>query len=312
MTDPADEGRRLQYQSLVALTVGGLLPVLVLSYVVHRYVLPTVETLDSAELLEVQGLLAFTALAMIAGSYTVWHIGRMVARMGELMGTARVVFEAKRKAGAVEVLTESLGAVLATMEEQANQVATLAARLEAANRELERRNAELSALSFRDPLTGLFNRRYFSLRLEEELGRLRRVRAPLAVVLLDLDGFKAVNDELGHQVGDAVLGACAQILRECSREIDVVARIGGDEFAVLLVETDEAGARRYADRLCATLAIPAGSADRRVTASVGVAAASKDAGETSDVLLRVADQALYLAKRERTHRVATSGSAGGS
>ena len=146
-------------------------------------------------------------------------------------------------------------------------------------------------------MTGLYNRRFFSLRLEEELSRYRRFNHPVSVVLLDLDGFKAVNDDLGHNAGDATLRDIAQILMKHSRGINVVSRYGGDEFAVLLVETSKAGARLYADRIREVLVRYDFLHGKTITASFGVASLPEDEAATAEDLFRAADEALYAAKR---------------
>jgi len=161
--------------------------------------------------------------------------------------------------------------MLLTIEQQAAEINTFATRLDAAYKELESTNARLKETSFKDEVTGLYNRRFFSLRLEEELSRYRRFNHPVSVVLLDLDGFKAVNDEFGHTVGDETLREVAQILMKHSRGINVVSRYGGDEFAVLLVETSKAGARLYADRIREVVAKHPFPHGKVVTASFGVA-----------------------------------------
>ena len=155
-------------------------------------------------------------------------------------------------------------------------------------------------------MTGLYNRRFFTLRLEEELSRYRRFNHPVSVVLLDLDGFKAVNDEFGHAVGDDTLREVAQILMKHSRGINVVSRYGGDEFAVLLVETSKAGARLYADRIREVVAKHPFSHGKVVTASFGVASLPDDETGTADDLFRAADDALYAAKRAGKNQVAAT------
>ena len=160
-----------------------------------------------------------------------------------------------------------------------------------------------------DSLTGLYNRRFFTLRLEEELSRYRRFNHPVSVVLLDLDGFKAVNDEFGHSVGDDTLREVAQILMKHSRGINVVSRYGGDEFAVLLVETSKAGARLYADRIREVVAKHPFSHGKVVTASFGVASLPDDETGTADDLFRASDDALYAAKRAGKNQVAATPSA---
>jgi diguanylate cyclase (GGDEF)-like protein len=128
----------------------------------------------------------------------------------------------------------------------------------------------------------------------------------VSVVLLDLDGFKAVNDSLGHAVGDDTLRDVAQILMKHSRGINVVSRYGGDEFAVLLVETSKAGARLYADRIREVVAKYPFSHGKILTASFGVASLPDDEAGTAEDLFRAADEALYAAKRAGKNQVAAA------
>jgi diguanylate cyclase (GGDEF)-like protein len=154
-----------------------------------------------------------------------------------------------------------------------------------------------------DGLTGLANRRAATEALHVEAARAERLETPLSVVLADLDGFKEVNDEHGHAVGDAVLRAFAEVLRETLRESDVAGRWGGEEFLLLLPGADEEGAAQLAERVRIRLAgrsIP-GVPGLRVTASFGVA---EYAGETNTgQLVAAADGALYRAKRAGKDRV---------
>ena len=156
-------------------------------------------------------------------------------------------------------------------------------------------------------MTGLYNRRFFSLRLEEEISRFRRFNHPVSVVVLDLDGFKSVNDEFGHAIGDETLRDIAQILMKHSRGINVVSRYGGDEFAVLLVETSKTGARLYADRIRHVVATFPFSHGKTVTASFGVSSLPDDEATTSEELFRAADEALYAAKRAGKNQVMGAG-----
>lgn len=172
---------------------------------------------------------------------------------------------------------------------------------------LRDREKHLEMLSKTDPLTGITNRREFFDALERELARADRRRAPLAVAILDLDHFKAVNDRHGHHAGDAVLVAAAGTLAGELRRNDVLARWGGEEFVLLLPDTDADGARVVAERCRAKL--QAGPVDFEgkaieVTASFGVAARQTGAAAASgDALVRAADEALYRAKREGRNRV---------
>ena len=172
-----------------------------------------------------------------------------------------------------------------------------------AYRQMESASAELQELSFTDEVTGLYNRRFFSIRLREEIERYQRFHSPVAVVILDLDGFKAINDQWGHEAGDRTLQETARLLLEHSRGVNVVSRFGGDEFAVLMVETSASGAMQYAERIRQVLAGHAFVHGARVTASLGVAAVPEDA-TTADDVVRVADAALYTAKRGGKNAVA--------
>jgi diguanylate cyclase (GGDEF)-like protein len=157
------------------------------------------------------------------------------------------------------------------------------------------RNARLEELSFKDPLTGIYNRRYFALRIEEEAKRHARFGEPLALVLLDLDRFKHINDERGHHAGDETLREVAQLIAANSRSFSIVTRYGGDEFAVLLVNTPKAGAVTYARRIKDVIERHP-FAHGALTVSIGIAALPDDVVKSDD-LLPVADRALYTAKR---------------
>ena len=156
-----------------------------------------------------------------------------------------------------------------------------------------------------DDLTGLANRRRFVEALEAELNRAERFGTELAVVIGDLDDFKSINDRFGHEFGNDVLRAVGDLLRASSRDVDVAARLGGEEFAMLLPQTDLAGGAAAAERLregLARLSLPSPDGGRlRVTASFGVA--SYPPTDSVDHLLRLADSALYRAKAEGKDRV---------
>ncbi len=153
---------------------------------------------------------------------------------------------------------------------------------------------QLRAQATTDPLTGLANHRTFHERLRTEAARSRRSGAPLGLVLLDIDRFKLVNDTHGHQCGDEVLRIIAGLLADDARGTDVAARLGGEEFALLLADTDEEGALAVAERLRATIAAATVPGPGRITASFGVATLAADGD--ADELVRAADRALYAAK----------------
>jgi diguanylate cyclase (GGDEF)-like protein len=163
-------------------------------------------------------------------------------------------------------------------------------------RHIRRTQSQLEDLAIHDPLTRVYNARAFTDRLGQELKRNRRYGRPLALLYLDLDDFKRVNDSHGHRTGDAVLKLVAEAIRRAVRQADILGRMGGDEFAVLMPETggdlaDAAAARLSNELRTAFQGTPA------VTASIGVVSCS---GAETDVdeVLHQADQAMYAAKRQ--------------
>jgi diguanylate cyclase (GGDEF)-like protein len=176
----------------------------------------------------------------------------------------------------------------------ARAVAPLVCTLESALR-LER----AEALSVTDDLTQLYNARFLAQALRRECKRASRSGRPLSLLFIDLDGFKSVNDSHGHLLGSHALVEAADLLRASARETDVVARFGGDEFAVVLPETDAAGARavaqRVRDRVGGHVFLSEAGLAVRLTASVGVATAS-GAAASGEALLELADHAMYWVK----------------
>jgi diguanylate cyclase (GGDEF)-like protein len=304
----AEAGQRLSRKVFLALALSAVIPLLVLAYVTHRFVLPHLSPLDSTTFFGLLGLFLFTMLAICTGAYVMWDMGRTVARLAQMLGEEGGLAEVVQRRDEAGTLMQTIARMLETIEQQASEINSFASRLDAAYKELENTNTRLKETSFKDEVTGLYNRRFFSIRLEEEMQRHRRFNHPVSVVLMDLDGFKAVNDELGHAVGDESLRDVAQILVKHSRGINVVARYGGDEFVVLLVETSRAGARLYADRIRHVVSTHAFAHGKPLTASFGLASLPDDDAATAEELVRAADEALYAAKRAGKNQVATTDS----
>lgn len=191
----------------------------------------------------------------------------------------------------------------------ANQLAG-AINLSTVNHQLEEANQKFQSLSFTDHLTGLANRRRFDETLNAEWRRAKRAKQQLAVLLIDIDSFKQLNDNLGHQMGDECLKMLATTLRDNLRmDIDLIARYGGEEFSVILPDTDLENARRVAEKLriaieqCAIEHLASPVADV-VTASIGVAATIPGTNSSPDELVNTADRNLYLAKQSGRNRIA--------
>jgi diguanylate cyclase (GGDEF)-like protein len=164
----------------------------------------------------------------------------------------------------------------------------------------------LERRAYTDYLTGLANRRHFLEQAENELARTLRYGRELSILMLDLDHFKQVNDTYGHKVGDLVLKRLSELCRATLRDVDVVGRIGGEEFAVLLPETGTAQAMDTAERLRSSIAAahvtPESGLPVHFTVSFGVTTLSEK-DTNIDILLNQADQALYRAKRDGRNRV---------
>jgi diguanylate cyclase (GGDEF)-like protein len=178
-------------------------------------------------------------------------------------------------------------------------------RLRARQLELERANQQLALLANTDGLTGVANRRYFLQRLEEEIERGKRYHSPLVLSLIDVDHFKLVNDRHGHQAGDEVLKALCEFTVGMLRANDLVGRLGGEEFAILMPESDQEVGAVVSERIRAEIAahpIDTVAGRLNVTVSIGVTQAHPEL-DNSESMLRRADNALYRAKSAGRNRV---------
>jgi diguanylate cyclase (GGDEF)-like protein len=169
------------------------------------------------------------------------------------------------------------------------------------NRRLAAANRMLAEISMKDPLTGVFNRRGFDEALQREVSRAARAGAELSIAYFDLDSFKSINDDHGHEAGDLVLRHFADVLRREARGLDVIARVGGDEFAALLPAAPLAGALRYAERVRSgfeSTSVP--FRGRHLSTTVSGGAARFQGGPE---FLQIADEYLYRAKAAGRNRV---------
>jgi len=171
--------------------------------------------------------------------------------------------------------------------------------------DLVRTARQMEELATIDSMTGLYNRRHFLELAVAEWSRFQRYYRPLSVLMIDVDHFKSVNDRYGHAVGDQALVSVANACLEGKRSSDIVGRIGGEEFAMLLPETDLYQARTVADRICKAIAadtLRTHEVHFKVTASIGFAAATVSM-PGFEALLNAADQALYQAKDQGRNRI---------
>ena len=176
-------------------------------------------------------------------------------------------------------------------------------------RALTRLHQQVERQAVTDPLTGLWNRRYMAETLDREVSRALRFGHPISLIIIDIDDFKKINDREGHMQGDIILEAVADVVRESTRSIDVAARYGGDELALILVETDRAGATVLAERLAEQMRekkVPGRDGGSMVvTLSAGVATIP-DSAEDLPSLVDAADRALLRAKRAGKNQIRTA------
>ena len=258
------------------------------------------------------GLIAVIVLLLC---FVAYRIARSIARPVQALtegaqrmraGETDLRIPAPRANNELGILTEAFNSMASRLHQKSQEIANINERLCSKNQELNDANDRLYEQSVTDELTQIRNQRFFRQHLELLVIQARRSERPLSLLLIDVDGFKQWNDRFGHAVGDAILRRLAALLQANSRKSDVVARYAGDEFVVLLPDTELSGAKRLAGKLQAAvrkgLAVPEmdGAADR-VSVSIGVAELQQDAEQ----LFLDADNALYASK-EKGRDVVTS------
>ena len=219
---------------------------------------------------------------------------------GELVQSIGVIQDITRQYLTEQNLREARDTLETMVKNRTRKLADTVRQLEGEIKERKKIAAELDFLANHDALTGLPSLRLCKDRLDHSLAEARRHKQMSAVMFLDLDGFKAINDQHGHEFGDLVLTATADRIKAEIRETDTVARIGGDEFVVILSSLPEISiAKRIASSLIKEIAEPliVRSADIKVSASIGIALYPEN-GETAEDLIRAADHAMYRVKRQ--------------
>jgi len=173
------------------------------------------------------------------------------------------------------------------------------------NRQLEDLLRQVEIMAITDQLTGIYNRRRLATVLEKEFKRSIRYKTPLSCLMIDIDHFKRINDRFGHHAGDMVIREIAQILAKNAREIDTVARWGGEEFIALFPQTEKEDAMQPASRILDTIAehpFPE-IGDEQITVSIGIASVPDPSIDTEEKLLHSSDIALYTAKKNGRNRI---------
>lgn len=242
----------------------------------------------------------FFGYILLLGAASVWASGIGPPIMAASISAA-YLFGVLLPAGAQQMTTADVGRIAFNLVALA-LVAYVSAIV---GREQRRAREDALRLSRHDSLTGLYSRDYFQAQIEQELLRAARSGRSFALVMFDLDGLKAANDRFGHASGDMLLRAVADTLRGDIRITDVAARYGGDEFVLLLPETDLSGAMLVADKVridIGRLALPHNGLVVRTSASIGLVTYPED-GRTSTELMRRADLAMYEAKRRGRDQV---------
>lgn len=240
------------------------------------------------------------AVAALGALLAWWLAGRVSRNLSSIVRAARDV-EAGKDGAEIPLLSssEELQSLSTSLNRMTRRLQTANQEMEATVRErtaeLQEANFKLGQLAQRDPLTGLLNRRGLDAVFKSALAVAHRSGRPLAVAMVDIDHFKRINDLHGHEVGDTVLVALARLIKKRVRQADVVARFGGEEFVVVLPDTDLDGAEQLGQLLVQAAAAHEKPPYGSVTISVGVAEASGEATDLTELLQR-ADAAMYRAK----------------
>jgi diguanylate cyclase (GGDEF)-like protein len=252
-------------------------------------------------------------IALIAYLATGFHVEAIsvftLMLIATLIGTATCLLTLWRLLEPLRNLTAQVtryradGTPVEMVVGQQDEIGRLAGAVTAMIGEADALTKRLRHQATTDPLTGLGNRRWLGERVAEELARAQRQGEPVSLVVFDLDRFKAINDTHGHDVGDKVLMAASEMVKSALRPYDLAARIGGEEFCIVMPRTDKAGAAAFAERLRTTLeaSLIAPLAKGRVTASFGICEAVT--GSRLQQMLKEADTALYRAKEEGRNRI---------
>jgi diguanylate cyclase (GGDEF)-like protein len=250
-------------------------------------------------------LMLVGGLALLVGAVAFWMGRSIVMPLNRLTAAADGIARGDLDVRLPGNPAGEIGRLTQVFNLMAERLRRSGAEVESAHHALEEKNRELEVLAVTDGLTGVYNRKKLDEILVDQFERFRRHRRPFALLMLDLDNFKSINDSYGHAAGDEVLKTVAATLRQSVRAVDYVARYGGEEFVVVLGETMLGAALEVAERIRAAVEIPrayAGSSAIAVTVSLGVTH-SRDGDDDPEKMLFRADHALYEAKRSGRNQV---------
>jgi len=300
-------GKTVKRKLIVSHLFSSLVPFLVVLYMLVSYVLPRMPE-PSVHPPFLIAIAVLIGVLVSAGYYVSWDLGRCIqavakrAEMGE-------GFEAfLERADEIGAIMRAFSQTLETLKRRNRELNELSGSLDHARHELEAMELKLRELALVDELTGLYNRKFFGLVVEQEIGRSDRYSRRFSLVLFDVDHLSRINEERGSANGDRILAEVGQILKTNSRVCDYACRFGGEEFGVVLPETESDGARAYAERILRTVRghgfILDDESIMSATLSAGVAA-YPSGGTTAEELVGTVEQALYRAKEEGRDRVCT-------
>lgn len=287
---------KLRKRIFISFVLSSLLPILIVIFIGINYVLPdlTPDQTDKLRSAFTYGLWTMFLFPSLSFFLLFQWMGSLENLTEEIKSKSVGILEGVEDSGEetdeITTIRNVVDGLHAELQEKMN-------KLNEYSKKLIDSNIELSELSITDDLTGLYNRRYFHLRLNEEIDRSERYGYDLALIMIDVDGFKQYNDTLGHQAGDVLLKKVSKFFRDNIRKTDVPFRSGGDEFAIVLMECNIKDAVSVANKLCEVVSgyvfdgLEKLSSDK-ITISCGVASYSK--GMTD--LVREADRLLYEAK----------------
>ena len=247
-------------------------------------------------------------LSLLVGVVAYWMGRSIVTPLNALTAAADRIARGDLSVALRDDCADEIGHLTRVFNLMTDRLARSHADVETVHRTLREQNELLGTLAITDSLTGLYNRKKLDEILVEQFARFRRKHRPFALLMLDLDNFKAINDSYGHAAGDEVLVKVASILRQSVRTVDYVVRYGGEEFVAVLAETTAEEALEVAERIRSGVDIPsirAGNQVISVTVSVGIAQ-SREGDDSPEMMLFRADHALYEAKRAGRNRVCSA------